>query len=132
MLIFHSFKASGSTFSLLHQRLLKSFKEAAISRSQRRHQTSDKNRLICQMVVIIVHHLYKNIYSIVIEHLFYLSVTVYFTYMLLKYKAQLMIIINSHSKRSRIIICINDKNDYNIRTRLQGCIYGWSMCICYM
>ena len=31
MLIFHSFKASGSTFSHLHQRLLKSFKEAAIS-----------------------------------------------------------------------------------------------------
>ena len=31
MLIFHSFKASGSTFSCLHQRLLKSFKEAAIS-----------------------------------------------------------------------------------------------------
>ena len=31
MLIFHSFKASGSTFSRLHQRLPKSFKEAAIS-----------------------------------------------------------------------------------------------------
>ena len=31
MLIFHSFKASGSTFSHLHHRLLKSFKEAAIS-----------------------------------------------------------------------------------------------------
>ena len=31
MLIFHSFKASGSTFSRLHQGLLKSFKEAAIS-----------------------------------------------------------------------------------------------------
>ena len=31
MLIFHSFKASGSTFSSLHQRLLKSFKEATIS-----------------------------------------------------------------------------------------------------
>ena len=31
MLIFLSFKASGSTFSRLHQRLLKSFKEAAIS-----------------------------------------------------------------------------------------------------
>ena len=31
MLIFHSFKASGSTFSRLQQRLLKSFKEAAIS-----------------------------------------------------------------------------------------------------
>ena len=31
MLIFHSFKGSGSTFSRLHQRLLKSFKEAAIS-----------------------------------------------------------------------------------------------------
>ena len=30
MLIFHSFKASDSTFSRLHQRLLKSFKEAAI------------------------------------------------------------------------------------------------------
>ena len=29
MLIFHSFKASGSTFSRLHQRLLKSFKEVA-------------------------------------------------------------------------------------------------------
>ena len=31
MLIFHSFKASGSTFSHLHQRLPNSFKEAAIS-----------------------------------------------------------------------------------------------------
>ena len=31
MLIFHSFKASGSTFSHLHQRLLKSFKETVIS-----------------------------------------------------------------------------------------------------
>ena len=31
MLIFHSFKAPGSTFFRLHQRLLKSFKEAAIS-----------------------------------------------------------------------------------------------------
>ena len=31
MLIFHSFKASGSTFFRLHHRLLKSFKEAAIS-----------------------------------------------------------------------------------------------------
>ena len=31
MLIFYSFKASGSTFVRLHQRLLKSFKEAAIT-----------------------------------------------------------------------------------------------------
>ena len=31
MLIFHSFKASGSTIVRLHQRLLKSFNEAAIS-----------------------------------------------------------------------------------------------------
>ena len=31
MLIFHSFKASGSTFSRLHEGLLKSFKESAIS-----------------------------------------------------------------------------------------------------
>ena len=31
MLIFHSFKASGSTCSCLHQRFLKSFKEGAIS-----------------------------------------------------------------------------------------------------
>ena len=31
MLIFNSFKVSGSTFSLLHLRLLKSFKEATIS-----------------------------------------------------------------------------------------------------
>ena len=31
MLIFHSFKASSSTFSRLHQRLLTSIKEAAIS-----------------------------------------------------------------------------------------------------
>ena len=31
MLIFHSFKACGLTFSRLHQQLLKSFKEAAIS-----------------------------------------------------------------------------------------------------
>ena len=29
--IFHSFNVSGSTFSRLHQRLLKSFKEAALS-----------------------------------------------------------------------------------------------------
>ena len=31
MLVFHSFKASGSTFSRLNQRLLNLFKEAAIS-----------------------------------------------------------------------------------------------------
>ena len=31
MLIFQSFNASGSTFSRLHQRLLKSFNEAVIS-----------------------------------------------------------------------------------------------------
>ena len=31
MVIFHSFNVSGSTFSRLHQRLPKSFKEAAIS-----------------------------------------------------------------------------------------------------
>ena len=31
MLVFHFFKASGSTFSCLQQRLLKSFKEAGIS-----------------------------------------------------------------------------------------------------
>ena len=31
MSVFNSFKASGSTFSRLHQRLLHSFKEAAIS-----------------------------------------------------------------------------------------------------
>ena len=31
MLIYHTFKASGSKCSRLHQRLLKSFKEAAIS-----------------------------------------------------------------------------------------------------
>ena len=31
MLMVHSFKASGSTFSRFHQLLLKSFKEAAIS-----------------------------------------------------------------------------------------------------
>ena len=33
MLIFHCFKASGSAFSRLHQRLLKAFKDAAISLS---------------------------------------------------------------------------------------------------
>ena len=31
MLFFHSFKASGLTFSRLHQRVLKRFKEAAVS-----------------------------------------------------------------------------------------------------
>ena len=31
MLIFQSFKASGSTCSRLHQRLIKSFKEVAVS-----------------------------------------------------------------------------------------------------
>ena len=31
MLIFHSFKASGSTFSCLHHRLLNSFKEAPLT-----------------------------------------------------------------------------------------------------
>ena len=31
MLLYHSFKASGSTFSHLHQRLLKSFNEAVVS-----------------------------------------------------------------------------------------------------
>ena len=34
MFIFHSLKASGSTFSHLYQRLLKSFKEAALSLRQ--------------------------------------------------------------------------------------------------
>ena len=29
-----------------------------------------------------------------------------------------MVMINSDSKRSRIIICFKDKNNYNIRTRL--------------
>ena len=38
--------------------------------SQRRHQTSDKNRLLCKMVFFIVHQLYKYIYSIVIWQLF--------------------------------------------------------------
>ena len=32
-------------------------------------KTSDKNRLLCQMVFFIVHQLYKNIYFIVIDHL---------------------------------------------------------------
>ena len=48
-------------------------------RSQRRHQTTDKNRLLCQIVVFIIHQLYKTIYSIAIDNLL-----VYYTYMLLK------------------------------------------------
>ena len=38
--------------------------------SERRHQTSAKNRPLCKMVVFIVHQLYKYIYSIVIGRLF--------------------------------------------------------------
>ena len=54
-------------------------------RSQRRHQTSDKNRLFCQMVVFIVHQLYKKYILYHYRPIVCLSVTVYFTYMLLKY-----------------------------------------------
>ena len=53
-------------------------------RSQRRYQTFDIERLLYQMVVFIEHQLYKNIYSIVIDHFFYLSVNVNFTCVLLK------------------------------------------------
>ena len=38
--------------------------------SERRHQTSDKNRPLGKMVVFIVHQLYKYICSIVIGRLF--------------------------------------------------------------
>ena len=45
MLIFHSFKASGSTCSRLHQRLLKSFKEAAISQRHLGKSILERNPL---------------------------------------------------------------------------------------
>ena len=42
-LIFHFFKASGSTFFRLHQQLLRSFKEAAISVRHLRKSILDVN-----------------------------------------------------------------------------------------
>ena len=43
MLIVHSLKASGSTFSHLHQRLLKSFKEVVISLRHLGKSIQEKN-----------------------------------------------------------------------------------------
>ena len=36
---------------------------------------------------------------------------------------------NFHSKRRRATTCIKEKNNLNIRTMVQGCAYGWSICI---
>ena len=47
MSIFYSFKASGSTFSCLHKRLLKSFKEAAISLRHLGKSILEGNLYIC-------------------------------------------------------------------------------------
>ena len=55
--------------------------------SKRRHQSSDKNRPLCKMVVFIVHQLYRYIYNILYRDkcrtIVYLSLTVYFPHMLL-------------------------------------------------
>ena len=53
--------------------------------SQRKHQTSDKNRPLCMMIVLIVQEVYKYIYSTVTGRMFtLLKLMVYFQYMLLK------------------------------------------------
>ena len=51
--------------------------------SERRQQPSDKNRPVCNMVVFIVHQLYKYIYRDKCRTSVYPSVTVCFPHMLL-------------------------------------------------
>ena len=53
MLIFQSFKASGSTFSRLHQRLLKSLIEAAISLRHLGKSILEKNLYLGHLEIIL-------------------------------------------------------------------------------
>ena len=53
MLIFHSFKASGSIFSRLHQRLLKSFNEASISLRHLWNSILDGNLYLGRLEIIL-------------------------------------------------------------------------------
>ena len=53
MLNFHSFKASGPTCSHLHQRLLKSFKEAAISLRHLGKSILDGNLYLGRLEIIL-------------------------------------------------------------------------------
>ena len=53
MLIYHSFKASGSTFSRFHQRLLKSFKEVATSLRHLGKSILDGNLYLGPLAIIL-------------------------------------------------------------------------------
>ena len=53
MLIFHYLKASGLTFSCLHQRLLKSFNEVAISLRQLGESILEGNRYLEPFEIIL-------------------------------------------------------------------------------
>ena len=55
MSIFHSFKASGSTFSCLHQLLPKSFKEAAISQRHLGKSILERNLYLGPLEIILRH-----------------------------------------------------------------------------
>ena len=82
---FGQLNVSIQIYNICKGRLGSKGERGAISES--RHQTSDKNRPLCKMVVFIVHQLYKYIYSIVKGRLFYPSlIKVYFTYVLLNNK----------------------------------------------
>ena len=65
MLLFHSFKASGLTFSHLHQRLLKSFNEAVVSLRHFGKSILKGNLLYLGPIEIILRALASGIYSIV-------------------------------------------------------------------
>ena len=64
MLLFHSFKASGSTFSHLHQQLLKSCNEAVVSLRHLGKSILEGN-LYLGPIEIILRALESGIYSIV-------------------------------------------------------------------
>ena len=64
MLLFHSFKASGSTFSHLHQRLLKSFNEAMVSLRHLGKSILEGN-LYLGPIEVILRALASEIYSII-------------------------------------------------------------------
>ena len=64
MLLFHSFKALGSTFSHLHQRLLKSFNEAVVSLRHLGKSILEGN-LYVGPIEVILRALASGIYSIV-------------------------------------------------------------------
>ena len=53
MLIFNSFKTQGSTFSHLHQRFLKSFKEAAITLQHLGKSILEENLILGPLEIIL-------------------------------------------------------------------------------